>query len=593
MFFRQKRVGTRTYLQIVESRRDGGTVRQHVIATLGRLEGWRASGKLDQLLQSGARMSETALVLSAVKGGEALAIDSRRIGAPLLFERLWDETGCRAVIETLLAERQFSVPVERAVFASVLHRLCVSGSDRACDKWLAAYRLVGAEALDLHHLYRAMAWLGEELADQTGRTRAPRATKDRLEEALFARRRDLFSDLDLVFFDTSALYFYGAGGPGLGRRGKSKDHRPELKQVVIGVVIDRNGRPICSETWPGNATDVQALLPVIDRLRTRFAVARICVVADRGMISAQTLAALEARGIDYILGTRERSDAEVREVVLADPAPMVPLSIPKAAGKSTEIEVKEVRVRPWDGKGPSRRYIVCYNPERPPFGAAQRAAILAVLRDQLRRGDKSLVGNSGYRRFLTLLGEDHFAIDEAKVAQEARYDGFYVLRTNTSLPLLAVALRYRELWKVEQIFRTTKAVLETRPVYHQSDAAIRGHLFCSFLALVLRSELERRLDAAGLTLEWQDVIDVIGDLDGLVETTVEQDGRRFVLRNHAPGCAGAVFQAVKVALPPLFRRLQPEGTDPPPSAKPRKRRLPPRRRSATSATKNRIPQADQ
>src|ERR687888_967009 len=140
-----------------------------------------------------------------------------------------------------------------------------------------------------------MAWLGEELADQQGRTRAPRATKDRIEAALFARRRDLFSDLDLVFFDTSALSFYGAAGPGLGRRGKSKDHRPDLKQVVIGVVIDRQGRPICSESWPGNATDVQALVPVIDRLRTRFAITRICVVADRGMVSAQTLSALEAR----------------------------------------------------------------------------------------------------------------------------------------------------------------------------------------------------------------------------------------------------------------------------------------------------------
>ena len=149
-------------------------------------------------------------------------------------------------------------------------------------------------------MYRAIAWLGEELADQEGRTRAPRAIKDLVEERLFARRRDLFNDLDLVFFDTSALYFHGEGGETLGRRGKSKDHRPELKQVVIGVVIDRHGRPLCSETWPGNATDVQALLPVIDRLRARFCIGWICVVPDRGMISARTLAELEARGIEHI-----------------------------------------------------------------------------------------------------------------------------------------------------------------------------------------------------------------------------------------------------------------------------------------------------
>jgi len=368
MFFRRKAVGGRTYLQIVESRRDGSSIRQHVVATLGRTEDWLDGGKLDQLLQSGARLSETALVLSALRDGDGLVVDSRRLGPPLIFERLWRETGCQAVIEGLLAERQFQFPVERAIFASVLHRLCISGSDRACDKWLEGYRLGGLDGIDLHHLYRAIAWLGEELADQEGRTRAPRAIKDLVEERLFARRRDLFNDLDLVFFDTSALYFHGEGGETLGRRGKSKDHRPELKQVVIGVVIDRHGRPLCSETWPGNAPDVQALLPVIDRLRARFCIGRICVVADRGMISARTLAELEARGIEYILGTRERNDAEVRETVLADTTGMVPLSIPKAAGTTTEIEVKEVLVRPWDGKGKSRRYVVCYNPERAAWG---------------------------------------------------------------------------------------------------------------------------------------------------------------------------------------------------------------------------------
>jgi Transposase DDE domain len=455
MFFRRKSVGERRYLQIVESRRDGSSVRQHVVATLGRAEDWLDTGKLDQLLQSGARLSETALVLSALRAGDGLTVDSRRLGPPLIFERLWRETGCQAVIEGLLAERRFQFPVERAIFASVLHRLCISGSDRACDKWLEGYRVAGRDGIDLQHLYRAIAWLGEELADQEGRTRAPRAIKDLVEERLFARRRDLFNDLDLVFFDTSALYFHGEGGETLGRRGKSKDHRPELKQVVIGVVIDRHGRPLCSETWPGNATDVQALLPVIDRLRGRFAIGRICVVADRGMISARTLAELEERGIEYILGTRECNDAEVRETVLADTTGMVPLSTPKAAGTTTDIEVKEVLVRPWDGKGKPRRYVVCYNPERAAWEAAQRTAIIAALQEQLSRGDRSLVGNSGFRKFLKVVGDDHFALDEAKVAEEAKRDGYSVLRTNSKLPTLEVAM-YRELWKVEQIFRTTK-----------------------------------------------------------------------------------------------------------------------------------------
>ena len=583
MYFRQKTVEGRTYLQIVESRREGKVVRQHVVATLGRAEEFLETGKLDSLLRSGAKLTETALVLSAAKEDAGLAVSNLRIGAPLIFERLWRESGCQAVIEAVLSERKFEFSVERAIFASVLHRLCVSGSDRGCDSWLTGYRIDGIADLDLHHFYRAMAWLGEELADQSGRTRAPRTTKDRIEEALFTRRRDLFSELELVFFDTSALYFYGGGGPTLGQRGKSKDGHPELKQVVIGVVIDRQGRPVCSETWPGNATDVRSLLPVVDRLRSRFGIGRVCVVADRGMISAETLTELETRGIDYILGARERSDTEVRDVVLADTKPMVPLSIPRTGGTSTDIEVKEVMVPSWEGK--PRRYVVCYNPERAAWEAAQRTAILESLRQQLGRGDKAPVGNSGYRRYLKVVGDDHFVLDEAKAAEEARYDGLYVLRTNTKLSVFEVAMRYRELWKVERIFRTTKSGLDTRPVFHQSDEAISGHIFCSFLALVLRAELEARLEAAGAKLEWADII---ADLDRLIETTVEQDGRQFILRSQAPGCAGAVFQAVKVALPPLFRRVNPDGADPPPRPtpkKPRKRRLTPRRRSATPDSK--------
>ena len=372
-----------------------------------------------------------------------------------------------------------------------------------------------------------MAWLGEELADQTGATRAPRRTKDVIEEKLFARRRSLFSDLSVVLFDTTSLMFYGAGGETLGQRGKSKDHRPDLRQVIVGVVLDEAGRPICSETWPGNATDVKALLPVVSRLRERFGIARMCVVADRGMISAETMTELEALGLEYILGARERSDSEVREVVLADDRPMVPLVVKRARGSETALEVKEVVVGDWGPGCKPRRYVVCFNPEEAKRDAAAREVILDSLRGKLQEGDKQLVGNAGYRRFLATPREGHFAIDPARVAEDARFDGLYVLRTNSKLPFLSVALAYRQLWRVEAIFRTAKSILETRPIYHQSDAAIAGHLFCSFLALLLRKDLDERLAAAGVTAEWADIV---RDLDRVEQITIEQSTKRYVLK---------------------------------------------------------------
>ena len=230
MYFRRKTSGGRAYLQIVESRREGDQVRQQVIATLGRYEDLRASGQLERLLRSGARFAAKAMVLGAVEDDTAAKIASRRIGPALVFERLWEETGCRAVIEELAAQRKHGFALERAVFLTVLHRLFIGGSDRAADRWREDYAIAGVEGLDLHHLYRAMAWLGEELPakEQDGRTPfAPRCLKDVVEERLFAHRRDLLTRLDLVFMDTTSLYFEGAGGQTLGRHGYSKDHRPD------------------------------------------------------------------------------------------------------------------------------------------------------------------------------------------------------------------------------------------------------------------------------------------------------------------------------------------------------------------------------
>ena len=270
--------------------------------------------------------------------------------------------------------------------------------------------------------------------------------------------------------DTTSLYFEGAGGQTLGEHGYSKDHRPDLRQMILAVLLDGDGRPVCSEMWPGNTADVTTLIPVIDRLRRRFAIARVCVVADRGMISAETVAELEARRLLYILGVRERSDKLVRELVLEDAAPFVPLAINKR-GKQTDYEAKTVMLA-------GRRYIVCRNHQEAEKDAADRASIVAALERQLAKGDKALVGNTGYRRYLKTISDQHFAIDPDKIAEDNKFDGIFVLRTNTDLNPLEAMLCYKQLWTVEQTFRTAKHLLSTRPIFHKLDETIRGHVFC-------------------------------------------------------------------------------------------------------------------
>jgi transposase len=315
--------------------------------------------------------------------------------------------------------------------------------------------------------------------------------------------------------------------------------------MVVGVVLDGQGRPVCCELWPGNTTDVTTLVPIVERLRQRFHIGAVCIVADRGMISAKTIQTLERMpGLTYILGARMRNQKEVKEKVLRRAGryqEVYPKSKdPKAP---SPLKVKEVFVE-------DRRYIVCHNEDQAQKDAADRQAIVTHLREQLKQGDKSLVGNQGYRRYLKTEGHP-FAIDEDKIEAEARFDGKWVLRTNTELSPQDTALKYKQLWMVEQVFRTTKSILETRPIYHKCDETIRGHVFCSFLALVLKTELYERLEQKGRHYEWEDIR---RDLEALQETELLLSDKTYFVRTELRGTCHDVIRAAGVAPPPTLRQ---------------------------------------
>lgn len=283
------------------------------------------------------------------------------------------------------------------------------------------------------------------------------------------------------------------------------------------------------------------------------------------MISKKNMGALDKAGIDYILGVRMRQAREVYGDIL------------ERGGRWQEVTVKwKHNNKEWVLKAKEsfqggRRYIVCLNEEQARRDAMVREAILANLKGALSQGSKSLVGNRGYRKYLRAEGEG-FAMDLEKAEDESRYDGRWVLRTNlTKMSAPEVALKYRELRQVEKVFRDVKSVLETRPIYHQRDETIRGHVFCSFLALILRKELEKRLQAKGHNFEWSDIRQ---DLESLQEVKISSGNKRTSVRTECKGVCGKVFQAVGVAIPPVIRSL---GNGPPTRPK-RGRRS---RRSAT------------
>ena len=545
MFARVKKSGKYQYLQIVENRKEKGKVKQRVIATVGRMDQLQSQGRVETLIRSLSRFSEQALMI--ISGQSDISADAKKIGPVLIFERLWKETGIKTAIERVLAGLKFEFNVERAIFLTVLHRLMVSGSDRFCSRWCRDYLIDGIDELDLHHLYRAIGFLGEVVEDQIGATPfSPRCNKDVVEEIVFSHRRDLFSSSDLVFFDTTSIYFEGRGGESIGQRGFSKDHRPDPVQMVVGAIIDDKGQAICCEMWPCNTTDVTTLLPIVERLKERFKIGRICIVADRGMISAQTITALESDEYQtaYILGTRMRRVKQIRDQVLSHPGSYRQVRLESSdPQKPAPLKVKQVEID-------DTRYIVCVNTRQQRKDAADRQAIIEALSEQIKKGPKSLVGNKGFRKYLKI-EKGSASIDENKVEYESRFDGKWVLTTNTDLSAEQVALKYKELWQVEKVFRDIKSLLDTRPIFHKRDATIRGHVFCSFLAMVLRKELDRRLSSAGHRFEWTEIKQ---DLKALQRVTIEENGRRLSIRSQSKGTCGKIFKSVGVALPPTIQK---------------------------------------
>jgi hypothetical protein len=518
MFFRLKRSVQNgvlyEYLQIAESFRKDGQPRQRVLATLGRRDRLEADGTIDSLVESLAKFSQKYRVL---KDRSLAARSSKLWGPALIFDRLWEEQGLPEILRRLSEGRKFGFDVERVAFAMTLQRLCAPGSDLQASGWLETVE--GLPEIALQHLYRTNGFLAE--------------VREELEQELFARDRDLFSqELDLVFMDTTSVYVYRATETEWRKRGYSRDRRPDLPQLVLGVAVDREGRPVSWEIFPGNTADPEAFEAMITKMRRRFRIGRVVVVADRGMMGKKSLELLAAgqAPYDYILGCRMRKQKEIGTEVLA------------RAGRFHEVgenlKVKEVLVG-------DRRYIICLNEEEERKDEAAREAILAHLREKLSGGAKSLVSNKGYARYLRVT-KGAMRIDEDKVAAEARYDGKYVLRTNTELPAAEVAQTYKSLWRVERAFRETKSTLNVRPIFHHRDDTSIGHIVAGFLALRLEVDLQKRLDGRGVDVAWPRLMRDLGQVQAV---RLEADGQSYILRTDLQGTAHQAFLAAGVRPP--------------------------------------------
>lgn len=490
---------TYRYLKLLEAyRNDQGQNRQRVVATLGNIDTLGKAG-VDSIIATLSKFG------SSRPSGDVKAVRSQRYGEVLALRQLWDRLGISDFLSAHGVRRRGERDLDATALAllMVLNRSMAPRSKLAITRWHPKIHLpeLDGRTIDEFHLYRTMDAVWK--------------LKPRLEEHLYGKLTDLFGmKLRLVFYDLTSTYFEGEGPPSIATYGHSRDHRPDLHQVLLGLAVTDEGIPIASEVFAGNTADKTTLRGRLEDLRTRFQVRECVVVADRGVATADNLEAIAGANYEYVVGLRKRQLAESRDLLKV---------------KWTEADVHETR-HPWTvafekPDGPLPRHILCLNFERYLTDRESREALLGRTRRELRavqklfRKGRLKDEKAALLRAAEVLFDRHakkffelepdpvegvsFRTRRGAVRAEEDVDGIFVLKTSvprSRMTTAEVVAGYKQLWDVEDAFRTLKSFVRMRPIFHRKDRRVRCHLFLAVLAYTLEKVLERELQRAGLTM---------------------------------------------------------------------------------------------
>jgi len=476
--------------------------------------------------------------------GDALSVlSSKRLGGVWALDGLWRRIGIDSTMARLAGGRRFGTDVERVLFALVANRALEPSSKLAATSWVTDMVVIDRlDGFDTDEAYRAMDWLLEVEED--------------LAEAIYWSTADLLNlEVDLLFFDTTSTYFQTetadepADGETVGFRtwGKSKDHRDDLPQVVIGMAVTREGIPIRVWTWPGNTGD-QALIRQVKADLRSWRLGRVVWVADRGFSSAENRRYLQRAGGNYIIGEKLRSGSPEAAAALSRQG-----RYQTVAGN---LQVKEVVI---DDGVMRDRFVICRNPDQATRDQAIRDQLVTQLQDAIDGTDKLSAEDraahaarlpAGLRRFLRHTTTGRLRVDRAKVRAEANLDGKFLLRTSDpTLSATDIALGYKQLLEVERGWRDMKSTLDLRPVFHRLEDRIRAHVLLCWLALLLIRIAETETGDTWRNLRHQ--LDQIHLIE-LAGTT-----GRVHQRTELTAAQTRILAALNVGEPPRFTHLTP------------------------------------
>jgi transposase len=551
------------YVQLAHNRRVDGVTQAHVLLNLGREDQLDRDG-LRRLVASinrylGEPDADLPPADAAQLAGEGLTVTGARpVGTVHLLDGLWRALGVDAALRKVLGPRRFTTDVERVLFALVANRAIDPMSKLSAAEWASNDVAIGGlEAMDEDQAYRAMDLLVEADAQAE------------VQEAVFFAVADLLNlEVDLLFFDTTSTYFERdteeTGEDAFRVYGHSKDHRPDLPQIVIGLAVTKEGIPVRVWCWPGSTSDQTILPGVKDDIRG-WRLGRIIAVVDRGFSSADNLAYLRRGGGHFIAGMRMRDGNPLVEQVLSRQG--------RYQQVKDNLRVKEVSVESTDV-----RYIICHNPEQADRDRIARQDAVSRLDTELarirqaRERDKAnkktstntkrkaeaahtkaecaLRDHPALGRWLRQQPNGRLAIDRAKVKAEERLDGKYLIATSDPhISAEDAALGYKNLLEAERGFRDLKSSLLLRPVFHRLEHRIRAHVLLCWLALLLIRVAERRT-----TMTWRRIAIELGRVHAVTLTGTA--GSAVHITPLTTTQAG-ILRDCQVAVPPRITALDP------------------------------------
>ena len=520
MFVRIKRAKTSAgkiieYLVVVENKRIQGKVRQRDIANLGRLDLFQETNIADLLIHKIKDYTKTLKLMDMAK----TSCDwSKEYGIILILRKLWETIGLDGIFRRYL--KQYKTNLSEVILSLVISRLVSPGSERHVSTWLNSCYEPKWEGLELQHFYRALDFIYHHKAD--------------LEKDLFFETADLFNQgLDLVMFDTTSLKYWGeAEDVELLQYGYSKEKRGDLKQLIIGILMTKEGLPVGCEIFPGNTSDLKSFLFVLEKLKEEYKIGKLIWVADRGMVSTDNISRLNELKQEYILGIKMRQFNQEKKDKFLSLDGMFPVR--------EDLYVKEIVV-PNEG-----RYIICFNPKEAELEQKKREFFRKVLEKKIQESTtKEWIIKNGYRKYIDIT-EGEIELNEKRLRAEYQFDGKWVLLTNSKLDSKQVALYYKDLWQIEACFRDLKDDLQTSPIYHWVERRIIAHIFVSFLSLLLKITFNKKLKQIDKDASYQEVFAAVREVKAVKLT----EGRKeIIFRTEFPTKAHLAFKATGIAPP--------------------------------------------